>query len=131
MTEGAKVLLGDDSALARTMIARALKSLGVELIEADTGNKVIRAINAHKPDLLVLDISMPYPDGLTILRKIREDDEFRTLPVIMCSVESGNMTRTEAEVLGISGFLTKPLDMNLLREMAKEAINTHKGLINN
>ncbi len=127
MVKGAKVLIGDDSALARNLYSKSLESLGVEIIEAISGNGVIRALNQHKPDLLILDISMPYPDGLTILRKMREDEEFAELPVIMCSVENGPMERAEAEILGVSGFLTKPLNMKLLREMAAEAIATRKS----
>jgi len=124
MIKGAKILLGDDSALARKLVSQSLRDLDIELIEATTGNGVIRAINEHKPDLVVLDISMPYPDGLTILRRVRDDPEFKDLRVIMCSVENGPMERAEVGVLGVSGFLTKPLNMKLLREMVLDVLDT-------
>ncbi|MFA5257525.1 MAG: response regulator [Opitutales bacterium] len=123
MIKGAKILLGDDSALARKLVAQSLRDLDVELFEATTGNGVIRAINEHKPALVILDISMPYPDGLTILRRLREDPEFKDTCVIMCSVENGPMERAEVGVLGVSGFLTKPLNMKLLREMVIETLD--------
>jgi len=126
MEHKAKVLLADDSALARKLVAKSLEDLGLELLEATTGNAVIRAINTHKPDLVVLDLSMPFPDGLTILRNLREDPELAGTHVIVCSGENGPMERAEAEMLGVSGFLTKPLNMKLLREMVILALD-NKG----
>lgn len=111
------LIVADDSSLSRSVVLQALGSLPIEVVEADSGNAAIRAMNAHKPDLILLDICMPYPDGLTLLRMIRQDDEFADLPVIICSVENGLLERAEAEVYGISGYLTKPLDLRLLREM--------------
>jgi two-component system chemotaxis response regulator CheY len=122
MPERLKVIVGDDSAVARSLIVQALGELDVDVIEAASGNGVIRAINQNRPALVILDICMPYPDGLTVLRKIRCDEEFGELPVIMCSVESGPVERAEAEILGIAAYLTKPLDIRQLREVVKVAL---------
>jgi CheY-like chemotaxis protein len=123
MPNSLKVVMGDDSALARRLAAQSLKDLDIEFIEATSGNGVIRALNQHKPALVILDISMPYPDGLTLLRKMREDEDFKNTPVIMCSVENGPMERTEAEFLGVAGFLNKPLNVKLLRLMVMDALH--------
>jgi len=117
MPDRATIVIGDDSALARSIIAMALDDLDVYLVEAVNGNSVIRAINENKPELVILDICMPFPDGITVLRKIRSDPEFCRLPVIICSVENGIVERAEVEMLGVSGYLVKPLDIKLLREM--------------
>jgi two-component system, chemotaxis family, chemotaxis protein CheY len=117
MPDRATIVIGDDSALARNIIAMALDDLDVRIIEAVNGNGVIRAINENKPDLVLLDLCMPFPDGVTVLRKIRNDQEFCRTPVIICSVENGIMERAEVEMLGVSGYLVKPLDIKLLREM--------------
>ena len=119
MLDRPTIVIGDDSALARSIITMALEGLGATLIEASNGNAVIRAINENKPDLAILDICMPFPDGITILRKIRGDPEFAQLPVIICSVENGIFERAEVELLGVSGYLVKPLDVRLLREMVQ------------
>jgi CheY-like chemotaxis protein len=126
MPDRATIVIGDDSALARSIIDMALYDLDVKLVEAVNGNGVIRAINENKPDLVLLDICMPFPDGITVLRKIRNDHEFSRLPVIICSVENGIVERAEVELLGVSGYLVKPLDVKLLREMVQiilEGIN--------
>jgi chemosensory pili system protein ChpA (sensor histidine kinase/response regulator) len=120
-----KVVIGDDSVVARMLIRRALQPLDPDLTEAVTGNGVIRALNAHKPQLVVLDISMPYPDGLTILRKMRADDEFRHTPVILCSVEGGLATRDEAMSLGAFAYLTKPTSPPAL-DTARQANESSK-----
>lgn len=118
MPEKATIVIGDDSALARNIISMALSDLDARLVEAVNGNGVIRAINENRPDLVILDICMPFPDGITVLRKIRSDSEFCRLPVIICSVENGVVERAEVETLGVSGYLVKPININLLHDMA-------------
>jgi CheY-like chemotaxis protein len=117
MPDKATIVIGDDSALARSIISMALSDLNARLVEAVNGNGVIRAINENKPDLVILDICMPFPDGITVLRKIRADAEFCRLPVIICSVENGISERSDVEVLGVSGYLVKPIDIKLLHDM--------------
>jgi DNA-binding response OmpR family regulator len=121
-----RVVVADDSALARSLILQSLADLNLDIIQADSGNSVIRAINQFHPALAILDICMPYPDGLTVLRKIRNDPEFCNMHVIMCSVENGAMERAEADMLGVSGYLTKPFDMRLLRDMVEVILEDKK-----
>lgn len=122
MENAPTVVVGDDSALARGMIVQAISDLGVKIIEAESGNGVIRAINKTKPGLVILDICMPYPDGLTVLRKMRGDPEFCDTPVIVCSVESGILERREAELYDIYAYVTKPIDLKALRSMVENAL---------
>jgi two-component system, chemotaxis family, chemotaxis protein CheY len=121
-----KIVVADDSALARDLIIQALNGLNCEFFHADCGNAAIRSINEHKPDLAILDISMPYPDGLTVLRKIREDKEFHNLPVIICSVECGLCERTEAKRLCANGYVVKPYELKKLRDVVMSAIGKSK-----
>ena len=127
MPDPATIVIGDDSALARNIISMSVSDLGARLVEAVNGNGVIRAINENKPDLVILDICMPFPDELTVLRKIRNDPEFHTLPVIICSVENGIVERAEADLLGAFAYLTKPLDIKLLRETTIRALKDSKA----
>jgi len=122
------VVVADDSAVSRSLVLQALAGLPVRTVEADSGNAAIRAINRNKPSHLILDISIPYPDGLTLLKMIRQDAEFEDLPVIICSVENGLMERAEAETFGISGYLTKPIDLKLLREMTVLTLDLDPGV---
>jgi len=115
MEKRIKLVIADDSALARDMVVQALRGLDLEIIHADCGNAAIREINEHKPDVVVLDISMPYPDGLTVLRKIRQDKEFHAMPVVICSVEKGPLERAEARRLHANGYFVKPFEMKDLR----------------
>jgi CheY-like chemotaxis protein len=117
-----KIVVADDSSLARDLIAQALKGLDLELFQADGGNAAIRMINEQKPDLVVLDISMPYPDGMTVLRKIRQDKEFHTLPVIICSVEKGPSEIAEAKRLRANGYFQKPFELKSMRSAVLEIL---------
>lgn len=123
MPDGPKVLIGDDSKLARCVISQSIADLGLQILEANAGNSVIRAINKQKPNLVILDLSMPYPDGLTILRKIREDKDFKKLPVIICSVEGGHYERTLSEQLGVSAYIIKPFPIKQMRDAVKQVLN--------
>jgi len=131
MIKGAKVVVGDDSTISRKFVSNALVDLDIQVIEAATGNEVVRAINENKPALAILDISMPFPDGLTILRKIREDKDFKDMPVIICSVENGPIERGEAGILGVSGFLVKPINLNLLRQMVVDILEKARPMLDN
>jgi len=111
-----KLVVADDSALARNLVIKALNGLDLEIFQADCGNAAIRTINEHRPDIAVLDISMPYPDGLTVLRKIREDKEFHSLQVVICSVEKGPVERAEAKRLHANGFFVKPFEIKALHD---------------
>jgi CheY-like chemotaxis protein len=105
MAPMAKILLADDSWVARLSIIKQLKGAGHEVIEAEDGKSTLALISQHKPDILLLDMLMPEMDGLEVLDALGKD---RSIPVIMLSADIQQTTKDQAMEKGVNAFLHKP-----------------------
>lgn len=104
------VLTADDSKVARAMVARALEKYGCKIIEAANGKEAVEAAEKHKPDLILLDITMPVMDGREALAALRGRQSCRAIPVIMLTAERTKEIVLEIAKLGVTGYLLKPFD---------------------
>lgn len=104
----AKVLTVDDSKVVRTMVARALQPYGCHVIEAQNGQEGVEAAKGHKPDLILLDVTMPVMDGRQALAALRADPSTKAIPVIMLTAETGKDIVVEVAKLGVTGYIIKP-----------------------
>ena len=103
-----RVLIVDDEANIRRMLAALLKAEGFETEEAANGNAAILSLDQVHPDAILLDLQMPPgPDGLETLRQLRERDA--STPVIMMSGKAQLTDAVQAIKLGAFQFLEKPL----------------------
>ncbi len=80
-------------------------------------------ISQEKPDLILLDIKMSGMDGYEICRKLRQNPETTTLPIIMFSASDSKMTRTRAREIGADDFLLKPFAIEQLLDVIKKHLN--------
>src|SRR5438093_12208141 len=106
---GAKILLADDDqSLVRTL-SWILKHEGYEVVVAPGGEGLLSKLEEERPHLLLLDIMMPQVDGLQLLQKIKADERFRHLPVLMISsVQDVEGATVRALGLGAADFIAKP-----------------------
>lgn len=110
---GAKVvLLVDDAAFVRTRAAKVLKEEGYEVIEAADGAEAVEQFKAHKPDAVLLDITMPVMDGLAALKEIRSVDP--NAKIAMVTALGSQNTVVEALQAGASDFVVKPFQTERL-----------------
>jgi len=116
--EDLKVLIVDDSTMARNHIKRVLKGLGIENItEADDGANAVPLLNDHFFDFVVTDYNMPKMDGKALLEHIRSSSNQRSIPVLMVTSE-GNMGNLAAvEQAGVSGICDKPFESDTVRAL--------------
>jgi two-component system, cell cycle response regulator len=103
-----RILSIDDSKTIRLLLARLFRPFACEWREAANGEEGLAIATAEKPDLIILDHNMPVMDGVTMLRKMREDLELRRTPVIMLTAESGPENLAIVARLGVRDYLTKP-----------------------
>jgi two-component system chemotaxis response regulator CheB len=105
-----RILIVDDSAVMRSLLRTVLSSeTGYDVIgTASDGNSALAAVDALRPDLILLDVEMPVMDGLATLRKLRERGH--KIPVIMCSslTQRGARVTIEALANGASDYVAKP-----------------------
>ena len=102
-----KVLVVDDTDSARDVAERILRFYGVEAIGARSGAEALEILNDQSPDLILLDISMPEMDGLTLLEQIRQDVRWHDIPVVMMTAMADKETVGRAYGLGACEYLVK------------------------
>jgi two-component system response regulator VicR len=107
-----KVLLVDDDKNTRLAISSGLRKEGFLVCEVEGVKKAFIAIRKNRPDVVVLDLSLPDGDGLDLIKEIRKND---TLPVIVCSGRNSENEKVLGLELGADDYITKPLS---IKEMA-------------
>lgn len=104
-----RILVVDDDQRVRTMVSWQLEADGFAVTEASDGTAALDQIERNRPDLVVLDLSLPDVGGLDVLRRVREADGAATpLPVIVLSGRSGETDRIIGLDLGADDYLVKP-----------------------
>lgn len=118
----AKILIVDDAAFMRMMIKDILTKNGYEIAaEAENGQKAVEKYAEERPDLVLMDITMPEMDGIQALKKIKEMDA--SANVIMCSAMGQQAMVIEAIQSGAKDFIVKPFQA----ERVLEAVNKVVG----
>lgn len=111
-----KILSIDDSRTIRMIVTRTLKNHDCIVVEACNGEEGLAAAAAEKPDAILLDITMPVMDGITMLTKLREDAALKDIPVIMLTAESSRENVAHIARLGVRDYLVKPFKEEQLIE---------------
>lgn len=114
----AKILSVDDSKAIRIIVTRAFRNHDCTIVEAANGEEGLAKAAAEKPDLIILDITMPVMDGVTMLTKLKEDPALKAIPVIMLTAESGRENVAHIARLGVRDYLVKPFKEDVLIEKA-------------
>ena len=117
-----KILSVDDSKTVRALLAQLLRPYTCELLEAANGEEGLAIAAREKPDLIFLDYNMPVMDGVTMLRRLREDPDLRRTPVIMLTSESGAEKIATVARLGVRDYIAKPAVEDLLLAKAARVI---------
>jgi len=116
-----KVLICDDAAFMRMMIKDILSKNGYEIAgEAENGLKAVEKYNETKPDLVLMDITMPEMDGIQALKAIKEADP--SACVIMCSAMGQQAMVIEAIQSGAKDFIVKPFQAERVLEAVKKVV---------
>ena len=115
------VLICDDAAFMRMMIKDILTKNGYNVVgEAENGAKAIEKYNETKPDLVLMDITMPEMDGIQALKKIKESDP--KAMVIMCSAMGQQAMVIESIQSGAKDFIVKPFQADRVLEAVKKVV---------
>jgi two-component system cell cycle response regulator DivK len=111
------VLIVEDSEDARYFMRLELERLGYRIVEADNGEKAVEVAERERPDIILMDLSLPIMDGIAATEKIRACDGFKTVPVIAVTAHQETDFRADAKAAGFSAYVTKPIDMPWLSEL--------------
>ena len=115
------ILICDDAAFMRMMIKAILTKNGYAVVgEAENGIKAVEKYNETKPDLVLMDITMPEMDGIQALKKIKEGDPGAM--VIMCSAMGQQAMVIESIQSGAKDFIVKPFQADRVLEAVKKVV---------
>lgn len=117
-----KVLAVDDSKPTRLAVQRALGGYDCVVSVAVNGAEGLALAKRERPDLILLDISMPVMDGLTVLAELRRDPPLAAIPVIMLSAELEGENAATISRLGASACLAKPFTEQMLLEKVRRIV---------
>ncbi len=108
MPKEKKILVVDDSATVRKLIAGKLQKCGHEVYSAADGVEALEQLEKVTPDLVLLDITMPRMDGYQVCKAIRGNDAIKDIPVVMISGKDGFFDKVRGRMAGSTGYITKP-----------------------
>ena len=119
-----RALVVEDSPPMRKMIVFALKRIReVVVTEADDGVDALRQIAAAKFDIIITDINMPILDGLKLVKRLRADDNYREVPIIIITTEGAEEDRQRALALGANAYITKPIQAPQVIKLVRETLS--------
>ena len=112
-----KILFADDDAHLLEVLLLRFQSAGYETVAACDGEEALLKMRAEKPDLVVLDITMPKMNGYSLLREMKADESLKDIPVI---VLSGKDTMQDIfQIEGVGVYLVKPFEFDDLLSKVK------------
>ncbi len=111
---GLTVLVVEDFEDNRFMMRRLLEMSGYRVIEAVNGKQAVEAAISERPDLILMDLSLPMLDGLAATRRIREAEGLGRVPIVAVSAHDSADFHTEALAAGCNEYVTKPIDFDHL-----------------
>jgi CheY-like chemotaxis protein len=111
-----KVLVADDRPTGRELVRAVLEKSGYEVLEAADGVEAVRVAREQLPNLIILDIHMPGRDGFGVVEELRKDSQFAATPIIALTASAMQGDRERAMALGFTGYITKPIRLDALRQ---------------
>ncbi len=119
-----KVLIVEDSPTMRQLIVFALKRIrGVDIVEANDGVDGLKKISSDKFDLIFTDINMPIMDGLKLVSLVRNDPNYKDVPICIITTEGASEDRERALGLGANDYITKPIQTTKILDVAKRLLD--------
>ena len=118
-----RILIVDDEKDFIDPLSARLEARGFDIIGAHTGKEGLEKARAEKPDLIILDIMMPEMDGYDVCRKLKIDENYKKIPIIMLTAKFQPNDVKFAKEMGADAYLTKPLDFDMLLKMLSTFLN--------
>ncbi len=120
----AKILVVDDSPTMRQLIVFALNRIpGLQIVEAGDGVAALKKLSAESFDLLLTDINMPIMDGLKLVSLIRNDSQYKSMPVVVVTTEGAQLDRERAIAIGANEYITKPIQTARIIEVVRQLLS--------
>jgi two-component system, cell cycle response regulator DivK len=122
----AKVLLVEDNEMNRDILVRRLSRRGYLVVFAVDGRQGVEMARAEKPDIILMDMSLPVMDGWEATRRVKSDDAMRGVPVIGLTAHAMSGDREKALEAGCDDYDTKPVEFDRLIEKIERLLHERR-----
>jgi len=122
-----KILIIDDDIQTTTLLEMLLTERGYEATSINDSSSAIQVAKSTNPDLILLDLMMPDPDGFKVCRKLREDAQFIFTPILIITALDDTDSKIVAYGAGADNYLIKPYDIEELSDTIKRMLRTEDG----
>ncbi len=106
----ANILLVDDSTSMREMVSFTLREAGHDVSEAEDGIEALAFARKTPVNLVITDVNMPNMDGITLTGELRTLDDYKFVPILILTTETGTAKKEQGKVAGATGWIEKPFD---------------------
>ena len=118
-----KILIADDNQDSRELVIKILAREGYLLIEAIDGEDALNKITSEKPDLILMDISMPKIDGHELTRRLKSHQDFKDIPIIALTAHAMKGDREKALGAVCDEYITQPINVRELPKQIKQFLS--------
>ena len=115
-----KVLVVDDDKTTRKMLSLILKTKGYEVVTAENGIEALQKLGLEEINLILIDMNMPYMDGIEFTKQVRANQQFCEIPIIMITTEADEEEKRKAYDAGVDDYLVKPTNVQEITESMKK-----------
>lgn len=119
-----KIMMVDDDKLVTELLQKLLRADGFNTVATNDSSKAIELAKTEMPDLILLDLMMPQPDGFRLCRMLREEPLFINTPIIIVTALDDGDSRAVAFGAGATDYLTKPFHPGELKDKILEALES-------
>ncbi|MBI2608688.1 MAG: response regulator [Deltaproteobacteria bacterium] len=117
------ILVVDDDQSTRHAVKRIFEKDGFEVLEATDGTELVRILEAHPLDAILLDIKLPWVDGYDLCKLIKQHDEFKNVPLVFLSGKTSEIEIKKGFEAGCDEYVTKPFEVADITTKVKNLIN--------
>jgi two-component system chemotaxis response regulator CheY len=116
------IMIVDDSASLRQVVAIALKGAGYDVLEACDGKDALAKLTGQKLGLIISDVNMPNMDGITMVKAIKQLPAYKFTPIVMLTTESQDGKKKEGQEAGAKAWMVKPFSAPQLRGVVQKLV---------
>jgi DNA-binding response OmpR family regulator len=124
----ATVLIADDSESIRSLLEMILSAEGHTVIQVEDGRAALSYLKDNTPDLMILDVTMPFIDGIDICGRVKRISRLKASPVIILTAHTDDESRKRALAAGADAFVNKPLAGKNLRQTIGEMLDRREEM---
>jgi two-component system, chemotaxis family, chemotaxis protein CheY len=119
------VLIVDDSTVIRQMVRRTMELAGLDVgqvYEASNGIEALAQLGDHEVAVMLVDINMPTMNGVQLLKRMKDNDRLKNIPIVIVSTEGSKERIEQLEAIGAFGYIRKPFQPEQLRDVLRPLI---------